>query len=229
MVARRFGARPDDFTVAATRSPCFSHHGPGHGARDLAQGELCGRRPGRAHRPRSAADRAAERRRGHGPDLPVGTLVVASRALRDDGTSLHYQPPSRYNEPSPSLARSLATAARQAGATVHESPVWTNPAHFRLSLSRLQEFRTRAARSWKTRSPPLRCRPSTARSRSPHSCTSASASPPADFRCLRRPRSTGPPRPAAPRCRAGRADREPGSPRMSPGRPAASTAVCCAS
>jgi uridine phosphorylase len=71
----------------------------------------------------------------------VGSFVVASKALREDGVSFHYQAGSRYNEPSPALSEELALAARGLGTTVHEGPVWTNNAHFRLSLPRLKAYR----------------------------------------------------------------------------------------
>jgi uridine phosphorylase len=141
IVARRFGVRPDDFTVAAHPFAVFSHGG---------QDVVLATSPKGSYAAGGLDELIALGARrivvlnvgaGMGPDLPVGSLVVASRALRDDGTSFHYQPASRYNQPSPSLTRALATAARQTGATVYEGTVWTNPAHFRLSQSRLSEFR----------------------------------------------------------------------------------------
>ena len=35
------------------------------------------------------------------PDLAVGDLLVCDRAIRDEGTSYHYQPAARYSYPSP--------------------------------------------------------------------------------------------------------------------------------
>lgn len=141
IVARRFGVRPDDFTIAAHPFAVFSHRG---------QDVVLATSPKGSYAAGGLDELIALGARrivllnvgaGMGADLPVGGLVVASRALRDDGTSLHYQPASRYNEPSPSLTRALTAAARRAGTTVREGPVWTNPAHFRLSQSRLDEFR----------------------------------------------------------------------------------------
>lgn len=141
IVARRFGVRPDDFTVAAHPFAVFSYRGQDVVLATSPKGSYAA--GGLDELIALGARRIVLLNVGAGmrPDLPVGSLVVASRALRDDGTSLHYQPASRYNEPSPSLTRALAAAARQAGASVREGPVWTNPAHFRLSQSRLGQFR----------------------------------------------------------------------------------------
>ncbi len=141
VVARRFGARPDDFTVAGHPFAVFSYRGQQVALATSAKGSYAA--GGLDELIELGARRIVLLNVGAGmmPEVGVGSLVVASRALRDDGVSFHYQPPSRYNEPSPSLTSALAAAARQAGATVHEGPVWTNPAHFRLSLPRLQQFR----------------------------------------------------------------------------------------
>src|SRR5262249_54589260 len=63
-----------------------------------------------------------------------GATVVPTRAVRDDGISQHYLPPSRYVSPSPSLSdrlrRSLPDAL--AGAT------WTVPVPYRLTVRELE-------------------------------------------------------------------------------------------
>jgi uridine phosphorylase len=50
------------------------------------------------------------------PSLPLGTLVVASGALRREGTSLTYAPPEYPASASPRLVDSCAAALRRAGA-----------------------------------------------------------------------------------------------------------------
>lgn len=74
-------------------------------------------------------------------EVPVGSVCVATRALRDDGVSLHYEPPSRYAYPSERLTERLRDAAVRYGLDVHAGPVWTTTAHFRQSVPRLQAFR----------------------------------------------------------------------------------------
>lgn len=74
-------------------------------------------------------------------NIEVDDLVIPTMALRDEGVSFHYQPPSRYNRPSERLVRSLTNVAEQANVRFHTGPVWTTTAHFRQSLPRLRAFR----------------------------------------------------------------------------------------
>ncbi len=141
IVARRYGVQPDDYTIAAHPFAVFQHEGRDVALATSAKGsyaaggldELIALGARQIVLLNVGADLSAE--------IGVGSHVVASSALRDDGISCHYQPASRYNEPSAALTRALASAAREAGGAVHEGPVWTNPAHFRLSVPRLRAFR----------------------------------------------------------------------------------------
>src|SRR5262249_50003970 len=67
-------------------------------------------------------------------DVCPGATVVPTRAVRDDGISQHYLPPSRYVSPSSALSdrlrRSLPDAL--AGAT------WTVPVPYRLTVRELE-------------------------------------------------------------------------------------------
>ncbi|NYJ01263.1 uridine phosphorylase [Nocardioides thalensis] len=64
-------------------------------------------------------------------DLPLGHLAVVTSALRDEGTSFHYLPASRYVE-----AHAPATAILEETLTEHEvpyaaGPTWTTDAPYR--------------------------------------------------------------------------------------------------
>jgi len=65
------------------------------------------------------------------PDLPVGSLVIATRALRNEGTSYHYLASGEAAQASPDLVDALASAAaaREVSATL--GPVWTTDAPYR--------------------------------------------------------------------------------------------------
>ncbi|HQT65757.1 MAG: uridine phosphorylase [Acidocella sp. 20-57-95] len=58
-------------------------------------------------------------------------FVLIERALRDEGTSYHYLPPSRYAEASPALIGKITTAARVAGINLYVGASWTTDAPFR--------------------------------------------------------------------------------------------------
>jgi uridine phosphorylase len=74
-------------------------------------------------------------------DLPVGSLVVCTKALRDEGTSYHYVPPSQYAYPSPTLTRELAKALRADKLPFVEGPSWTMDAPYRETVSEIRRWR----------------------------------------------------------------------------------------
>jgi protein-L-isoaspartate O-methyltransferase len=66
------------------------------------------------------------------PAAPPPYFVIVDRALRDDGTSYHYIPPSEYAEANPHLVAMAAEALK--GANQHDivGPSWTTDAPFRI-------------------------------------------------------------------------------------------------
>jgi purine-nucleoside phosphorylase len=69
-----------------------------------------------------------------GQILPVQAppyFVVIDRALRDEGTSYHYLPPSNYSLADPKLARCAQDVLAAAGIPFHVGATWTTDAPFR--------------------------------------------------------------------------------------------------
>lgn len=69
-----------------------------------------------------------------GQILPVQTppyFIVIDRALRDEGTSYHYLPPSAYSEAHTELVRDARHALAAAGVMVQVGSTWTTDAPFR--------------------------------------------------------------------------------------------------
>jgi uridine phosphorylase len=60
-----------------------------------------------------------------------GELVLCTKALRDEGTSHHYLPESRYAYPDRSLVRRLGAAMKKAGMRFSAGPSWTTDAPYR--------------------------------------------------------------------------------------------------
>ena len=58
-------------------------------------------------------------------------FVLIERALRDEGTSYHYLPPSRFSEADHDLAARAAAALHRAGMTIERGSSWTTDAPFR--------------------------------------------------------------------------------------------------
>ncbi len=71
------------------------------------------------------------------PAAPLPSLVVATRALRDEGTSLHYLPPSRYAEAPERVAAALLEELRGFRQPVRAGAVWTTDAPYRETTSQL--------------------------------------------------------------------------------------------
>src|SRR5262249_53698268 len=62
---------------------------------------------------------------------PPPYYILLARALRDEGTSYHYLPPSTYAAADPALIALAADAAARAGRKVHIGDSWTTDAPFR--------------------------------------------------------------------------------------------------
>lgn len=58
-------------------------------------------------------------------------FIVIDRALRDEGTSYHYLPPSDYSQANPQLAQLAREALTEAGVSVLSGATWTTDAPFR--------------------------------------------------------------------------------------------------
>jgi purine-nucleoside phosphorylase len=80
-------------------------------------------------------------------EIAVDDYFIPTKALRDEGVSFHYEPPSRYSYPSEALVECLVESARSRHVTFHKGPVWTTTAHFRQALPRLQAFRAEGCRA----------------------------------------------------------------------------------
>jgi uridine phosphorylase len=141
LAVERFGAQVDDFTLAEHPFATFSAHSREVVVALSAKGSYA---TGGLDELVALGARAVVFIGGAGSlvhELPVGGVCVATRALRDDGVSLHYEPPSRYSYPSEQLTDRLAAAAGRRGLEVASGPVWTTTAHFRQSVPRLRAFR----------------------------------------------------------------------------------------
>jgi uridine phosphorylase len=79
-----------------------------------------------------------------GQIVPLGTppyVVLLDRALRDEGTSYHYLPPSRYSMLRPELQTIVQSAWNHAGLPLHTGASWTTDAPFRETEAAIQAYR----------------------------------------------------------------------------------------
>jgi len=78
-------------------------------------------------------------------ELARWTILVPTQAIRDEGTSYHYQTPSIYSFPSPKLLRSIRQVLERDGKRFVEGVVWTTDAVYRETLEKRDEFARKGA------------------------------------------------------------------------------------
>lgn len=77
------------------------------------------------------------------PDTPADSVLLPTRAVRDEGASHHYLPADRTVRATPSLVDALAGAFADAGTETERGPVWTTSALFRETLPAIEHYRDR--------------------------------------------------------------------------------------
>lgn len=74
------------------------------------------------------------------PDLPLPGLVVATAAIRDEGTSYHYLPPKREVACLSQVTFQIERQLSSAGFAVRSGSVWTTDAPYRETNRQLQKW-----------------------------------------------------------------------------------------
>lgn len=70
-------------------------------------------------------------------------FILIDRALRDEGTSYHYLPPSEYAEADRELVEAVINAFAAARQPMHRGASWTTDAPFRETAAAIERCRTR--------------------------------------------------------------------------------------
>ncbi|MBW8009635.1 MAG: nucleoside phosphorylase [Chloroflexi bacterium] len=81
------------------------------------------------------------------PDLAPGDIVVNDRAIRDEGTSHHYLPPSKYVPADPQLVDRLANAIVTQGSECTIGTTWTTDAPYRETLEEVQQYQAEGVKT----------------------------------------------------------------------------------
>ena len=74
------------------------------------------------------------------PDLPLPSLVVATSAIRDEGTSYHYLSPGKEAACPAHVTMPIVRELSRAGFTVQAGKVWTTDAPYRETSKQLAEM-----------------------------------------------------------------------------------------
>jgi len=72
--------------------------------------------------------------------LPIPSLVIATGAIRDEGTSYHYLPPANSVEARMNLIPSLLAELGPLGLPVHRGMVWTTDAPYRETAQEIKMY-----------------------------------------------------------------------------------------
>ena len=81
------------------------------------------------------------------PGMKPGDIIVADRALRDEGTSYHYLPPEKYICASQSLAGELAASIRSAGHDCSIGTTWTTDAPYRETVEEIRQYQAEGVKT----------------------------------------------------------------------------------
>ena len=71
-------------------------------------------------------------------DLPENMFLVPTKALRDEGTSYHYLPPSRYVDINNSVLKSIEHAMNELGLPYIECVTWTTDGFYRETREKIE-------------------------------------------------------------------------------------------
>lgn len=74
------------------------------------------------------------------PALPIGSVIIPTSAIREEGVSFHYVPAGADLSPDPTLTQALAEAVVGQGSIVTFGPVWTTDAPYREMRSKVLAY-----------------------------------------------------------------------------------------
>jgi len=75
-------------------------------------------------------------------EMNVGDIVVCDRAIRDEGTSHHYLPDSKYASACPELTAALCATMEAQSIPFRKGTSWTTDAPYRETVEELQRYRS---------------------------------------------------------------------------------------
>lgn len=75
------------------------------------------------------------------PEISRGDVIIPVRAIREEGTSYHYLPPSTYAESDTILTDKLINAFKQQEITVHVGDTWTTDGIYRETKKKIARYR----------------------------------------------------------------------------------------
>lgn len=80
-------------------------------------------------------------------DIKPGDIVVCNRAIRDEGASHHYLPPSKYVDANAALVNELVNALRGRGAQCMVGTTWTTDAPYRETREEVIQYQAEGVKT----------------------------------------------------------------------------------
>ncbi|MHA1459880.1 MAG: nucleoside phosphorylase [Promethearchaeota archaeon] len=74
-------------------------------------------------------------------NLQLGSHIICTRAIRDEGTSHHYATSEKYSYPSNSLTEKMIELAKEMNINYHAGTSWTTDAPYRETLAEIKHYR----------------------------------------------------------------------------------------
>lgn len=75
------------------------------------------------------------------PETPVGTSLIPTTCVREEGTSLHYLEADAGIGPSERLVEALKSASQEEGIKAVSGPIWTTDAPYRELIPKIEAYR----------------------------------------------------------------------------------------
>ncbi|MBI3018810.1 MAG: nucleoside phosphorylase [Deltaproteobacteria bacterium] len=73
--------------------------------------------------------------------IVTGDICLPTQAIRDEGTSYHYQDPSKYSYPNASLLHKLEKILQRKNFPYFSGPTWTTDAPYRETIRKIKTYR----------------------------------------------------------------------------------------
>jgi uridine phosphorylase len=80
-------------------------------------------------------------------DIKPGDIVVCNRAIRDEGASHHYLPPTKYVDANPSLVHELVEAIHRRGVQCTVGTTWTTDAPYRETREEVIQYQAEGVKT----------------------------------------------------------------------------------
>lgn len=74
------------------------------------------------------------------PEIKRGEIIVPVKAIRDEGTSFHYQKPSKYSYPSKLILKFIKERLKQKNISFYKGTTWTTDAPYRETRRKILKF-----------------------------------------------------------------------------------------